>query len=212
MRITIVYDNESSRNDLKADWGFSCLVETFGKKILFDTGASGKILLENMQKFQIDLKTIDEIFISHNHWDHIDGLEEVLRIHPITVYAPLSCKDSKFASNMIIIDMPTTLHESIYSTGEINQIEQSLVIKTDKGLVIIVGCAHSKVENILDIASQFGKPYALIGGLHDFEDLDLLKDLEIICPTHCTEKIDEIKKMYPDKYISGGVGTVIEIS
>ncbi len=34
MRITIVYDNTSQQENLVADWGFSCLVEAYGKIIL----------------------------------------------------------------------------------------------------------------------------------------------------------------------------------
>ncbi|RLF97673.1 MBL fold metallo-hydrolase, partial [Thermococci archaeon] len=50
MKITIVYDNEAYKKDLKADWGFSCLVEIENTpKILFDTGANGSILLYNMK-------------------------------------------------------------------------------------------------------------------------------------------------------------------
>jgi len=56
MKITIIYDNEVSEEGLEADWGFSCLVEVYGKKILFDTGADGSILLGNMEKLDIDPK------------------------------------------------------------------------------------------------------------------------------------------------------------
>ncbi len=42
MKTTIIYDNESRREDLKADWGFSCLVEARGKKIIFDAGEAGR--------------------------------------------------------------------------------------------------------------------------------------------------------------------------
>ncbi|MCE7748139.1 MAG: MBL fold metallo-hydrolase, partial [Candidatus Heimdallarchaeota archaeon] len=38
MKITIVYDNTSLRDDLEADWGFSCYIEHLGTNILFDTG------------------------------------------------------------------------------------------------------------------------------------------------------------------------------
>jgi len=54
MKITIIYDNTVFRKDLRADWGFAALVETYGKKILFDTGASGSILLANMEKLGYD--------------------------------------------------------------------------------------------------------------------------------------------------------------
>ena len=74
MKITIIYDNTSSRPDLKADWGFSALVEVKGKKILFDTGTNGKILLSNMGKLEINPEEIEDIFISHLHWDHTGGL------------------------------------------------------------------------------------------------------------------------------------------
>ncbi len=77
--------------------------------------------------------------------------------------------------------------------------------------MIIVGCAHSKIGNILKTAKKIGKPYALIGGFHGFKKFGLLKNLEIICPTHCTSHIKEIKERYPKKYIEGGAGKIIEI-
>jgi len=59
MKITIVYDNTTSREDLQADWGFSALIEAKNTpKILFDTGANGKILLNNMEK--LGIKPISE--------------------------------------------------------------------------------------------------------------------------------------------------------
>ena len=65
--------------------------------------------------------------------------------------------------------------------------------------------------NILKAAQQFGKLSGIIGGLHGFSELALLSDLELICPTHCTQHKEEIKKRYPQKYIEGGAGRIIEI-
>ena len=48
MKITIIYDNTAHRENLRAGGGFSALVEAEGRTILFDTGAEGAILLENM--------------------------------------------------------------------------------------------------------------------------------------------------------------------
>jgi 7,8-dihydropterin-6-yl-methyl-4-(beta-D-ribofuranosyl)aminobenzene 5'-phosphate synthase len=45
MKATIVFDNTTTRAGLKSDWGFSCFVEANDKRILFDTGANGDILL-----------------------------------------------------------------------------------------------------------------------------------------------------------------------
>ena len=82
MKITIVYDNTTTRDDLIADWGFACYVETDGKRILFDTGGDGKILLHNMNNLGIDPREIETVFISHNHFDHIGGLSEILFENP----------------------------------------------------------------------------------------------------------------------------------
>ena len=87
MKITIVYDNEACKEGLKADWGFSCLVEAHGKRMLFDTGANGRILLENMEKLHIDPATIEEVFISHIHRDHTGGLAELLKLRSAKICA-----------------------------------------------------------------------------------------------------------------------------
>ncbi|MCK4445796.1 MAG: MBL fold metallo-hydrolase [Candidatus Marinimicrobia bacterium] len=211
MKITIIYDNTVFQRGLKSDWGFSCFVEVYGKKILFDTGANSAILLDNMKRLNIKPTEVEEVFISHYHWDHTGGLSDFLKVNPVKVYIPSSFKKPGIAHDVVVVKKSITISENIFSTGELRKIEQSLVIKTEKGVVVVAGCSHSGVENILKAASQFGKPYALIGGLHGFNDFDLVKDLTLICPTHCTQHISEIKSLYPDKYISGGAGKVIEI-
>jgi len=90
------------------------------------------------------------------------------------------------------------------------QVEQSLAIRTDTGLVVISGCAHPGVGPILEAASTHGKVSALIGGLHGFREYDLLKDLDLVCGCHCTANKSQIEALHPDKWVEGGVGTVIE--
>ena len=213
MKITIVYDNEAYKKDLKADWGFSCLVEIENTpKILFDTGANGSILLYNMKKLDIDPTIIDEIFISHYHGDHTGGLSGFLKINKdVKVYVPSSFSVSRGAKEVISIKDSFQIHENVFSTGELRGIEQSLAVKTEKGIVVIAGCSHSGVGNILNAASKFGNVYALIGGLHGFREFGLLKDLDLVCATHCTQFKSEIKKLYPEKYIEGGAGKVIVV-
>ncbi len=210
MKITIIYDNTAHRENLRADWGFSALVEAEGRTILFDTGAKGAILLENMSALGVDPMSVEEVFISHAHHDHMGGLIDFLRINPVRVILPRSAPVLQ-GVEVIRVKGPVEIHPRIFSTGELRNGEQSLVVETDRGLVVIVGCSHPGVGTILDAASRFGEVKGLIGGLHGFSDLDKIEDLELVCPTHCTARISLIRSRYPEKYLEGGAGRVIEI-
>jgi len=213
MNVTIVYDNTVYQRGLKSNWGFSCLVEVEETpRILFDTGTNGSILLSNMQKLNIDPTTIDEVFISHPHFDHIGGLSDFLQVNrEVKVYLPISCPKPSGAKEVVSIEQALQIHENISSTGELDGIEQSMAVKTDKGIVVVAGCSHPRMAHILGAASQFGKIYGIIGGLHGFNEFDLFKDLGLICPTHCTQHKTEIKSLYPENFVDGGVGKIILI-
>ena len=212
MKITLVYDNTAFRKNLQADWGFSALVEVKATpKILFDTGGDGKILLSNMKKLGIDSTSIDEVFISHPHFDHTGGLSEFLKVNErAKVFIPPSFQGLE-NREIIVITGPTKIHKNVFSTGELDGIEQSMGVETNKGIVLIVGCSHPYMGHILDAARKFGKIYGIIGGMHGFSEFELFKDLKLICPTHCTQHKAELKKLYPQKYIEGGAGRTIEI-
>ncbi len=222
MKITIIYDNETSRKDLTPDWGFACLVEAHDRTILFDTGANGNILLDNMKSLNIDPEAIEIIVISHAHRDHTGGLAGFLRENNnVSLYIPSSYSIPPDSARAVIaVKEPIKICEGVFSTGELqgseqapygDEIEQSLVISTDRGQVVIAGCSHPGVKNILEAASTHGRIHALIGGLHGFSEFDLLKGIDIICATHCTQFKAKIKSLYPDRYIEGGAGRIIDI-
>jgi len=216
MKLTIVYDNEIFKKGfgLRSDWGFSCLIETKNENILFDTGAKGKILLNNMEKLGIDPSNIKKIIISHEHWDHDGGLKRLVPlVDDLEVYR---LENELSQKNMVIkiVDNAQKISDGIYTTGRLKGDpvdEQSLVIKGEKGCYVLTGCSHSGVGQIFNAARQFGDIVGLIGGLHGFNDFSFLDDLDIICPCHCTKYKQQIKNIYQTKLIEGGVGQVISI-
>jgi predicted metal-dependent RNase len=76
--ITIVYDNYQEDQRLSTGWGFSALIESQDYTLLFDTGANGLILLQNMRILGIDPLKIDSVVLSHAHDDHTGGLLTLL--------------------------------------------------------------------------------------------------------------------------------------
>ncbi len=78
MVIKVLSENTSISEDLGSEHGLSLYIETEGRKILFDTGASN-LFLENAQKMQVDIAAVDMAVISHGHYDHGGGLSAFLK-------------------------------------------------------------------------------------------------------------------------------------
>ena len=214
MRITIVYDNEVKKEGLKAGWGFSAYIE-MGKtpSILFDTGTDSPTLLHNMKELNIDPEKIGIIVISHAHFDHTGGLSEILKINETAeLYIPSSLRVAPSERKVTTVGKDTVqICENVFSTGELEGIEQSLAIKTDKGIFVVTGCSHPAMRSILGAASKFGKVYGIAGGFHGFHDFKAFDDLSLIYPCHCTQHKQEITEVFKGKALRCGAGLVIEL-
>lgn len=214
MKITVVYDNEVQKEGLKAGWGFSAYIETEkAPPILFDTGADSPTLLHNMEGLSIDPEEIGIIVISHDHFDHTGGLSEVLRINRTAeLYLPGSFRGAFPGRKVTMVGKdPVRICEDVFSTGELEGIEQSLAIKTDKGVFVVTGCSHPAMRSILGAAGKMGKLYGIAGGFHNFRDFKAFDDLSLIYPCHCTQHTQEIKNLFPDRALECGAGLVIEL-
>lgn len=224
-----VYDNYQIDPRLKAAWGFATLIKTPNESILFDTGGNSEILLFNMEKLGIDPASIKKVVISHIHGDHVGGLEGFLEKNSdVTVFIPSSFPQS--IKNMIVqkgakyveISAPEKISEFIYTTGELYgpPEEQSLIIDSKKGLVVITGCAHPGIVNVVKKAKELMKRdrvYMVLGGFHrppiscvkEFRKLQVEK----VAPSHCTgDPVREaFRKEYGENFIEYGVGKIIGI-
>ena len=79
LHLTILIDNTTLTDRyFAAEPGLSFLLETAGKRILFDTGYSD-LFLSNAEKMRIDLRDLDYLVISHGHLDHSGGMVTLIR-------------------------------------------------------------------------------------------------------------------------------------
>src|SRR5271156_5660356 len=68
------------------EWGFAALVEADGHRVLVDTGARPQTVLQNARELGVDLASVKEVILTHNHDDHTGGLitlrSELMKTNP----------------------------------------------------------------------------------------------------------------------------------
>jgi 7,8-dihydropterin-6-yl-methyl-4-(beta-D-ribofuranosyl)aminobenzene 5'-phosphate synthase len=252
LEVTILCDNIVGIPLGIGEHGFSAFVERSGESILFDTGR-GTGIVPNSLAFGKDLREVKKICISHGHFDHSEGIVQVLALargaevcaHPDIFQVRIADrKDEKgILPNRRFVGIPyrrehlelmganfrldrefREIAEGIFLTGEVPRKtsfekgepslmvpsgegfvqdpfsdDQSLVIRTPKGLVVVFGCAHSGVINTLLYARERtgeDRIHAVLGGTHlgflseeqqerSIRELKALNP-QVVAVSHCT--------------------------
>ena len=211
MRLQLIAEGSTGEDRLARRWGLSFLL---GEEVLFDAFGDEKVFLENISKFKIDTGRIRHIVISHDDWDHIAGLWYLMeKRKDLRVYiCPNAGKQFKerirtYGVEVVEAGAPVKIADGIYTSGELTSpgadsviYEQSLAVKTDRGVSVICGCAHPGVISIISSVKNIYKKNAdmLIGGLHlkDTEEEAVLAlsenmrkaGINRVLPLHCTGK------------------------
>jgi len=242
---TILYNDVPLNDSFVGDQGFSCFIEIDDRSFLFDAGRIEEVMAKNTEASGIDCFGTEFIFISHLHSDHTGGLPgfveqsgRPLLFLPASTPKSQSPKGREYVvsklekalphiSDTVHIREPARLNEYMYSTGmfEDRTYEQSLIINTTKGLIILTGCSHPGIVEIVRGAkSQMNSDiYFVMGGFHlvttDPEQVKTIAGelrglTKYIAPGHCTgEKAQEIfKDVFKDDYIEIKTGFTFKLS
>lgn len=232
---SVVYNNLPHDPALVDAWGFSCLVETGGGTVLFDTGGEGPILMGNIAALGIDPVGIDAVVLSHIHGDHVGGLESFLTAadHDPPVYVPAAFpavfKEQVGArTELVEVTGPLEILPGIHSTGELGRsiVEQGMIVETGEGMVIVTGCAHPGVVEMVRRAREVldGDIALVMGGFHlgqaSYSRIeDIIRDframgVRLVAPSHCTGDLalGQIREAYGADFVRGYLGDVITMA
>jgi len=233
--LTILTDNTLDDPAGRTEWGFSCLVDLPRTAVLFDAGMTGETFDHNVQALGADLSRVEYALFSHDHADHTGGVRgEVFKGKGVTVHIGSSFSDAtekmlaSTGATVLRNEKPVELLPGVWATGEVAGpvTEQSLVISTDKGLVVITGCSHPGVIDILERAKEVapGEIYMVLGGFHWLQKggaevramIDRMKELGVkkCGATHCSGEmaIGMVREAYGDDFVEMGVGRTISLS
>lgn len=259
MKITVLTENTSCREDCLCEHGLSLHIEHGGTRILFDAGQTDAFAL-NAGRLGVDLTAVDYAVLSHGHYDHgggiacflqkndrapvylsryafdrcysggekYIGLAPELEGNPRLVPVSASFTPSDGAEIIPWGDFPaphpsygrglSVLEDGAHRPDSFRH-EQYLLLSSDGRRVLISGCSHKGIINIME---RF-RPDVLVGGFHfmklatdgeDRAELDLMAGLLSAFPTeyytcHCTglEQYEVLSRIMGSRlhYISAGM-------
>ncbi len=235
IKLTLLAEGSTITQRSIKHWGISFLIND---RIVFDTFGNAQVFSHGLAVQGVQPTQISDIVISHDHWDHTEGLWSLLeKSSKAVVYVcPGFSQETKnkikaTGSSFVEVYSVKEISLGIYTTGSVCGIyqdkeieEQSLVARTSKGLIVVTGCAHPGIVNIVQrVSNDFGQSViGLAGGFHlnDKDDKEIeaialkLKQLGVqnIAPLHCTgERAQNIfKKMFLEGYLNLQVGFAAE--
>ncbi len=127
------------QNEGKDVGGLSLLI---GESVLFDTFGMSSLFIDNLLKMNVDVSRIRHVVLSHEHWDHVSGLERLAEENRTATIHICPHTDSSVKAWIKGLGMPVVevgswleIEKGLFSTGEIKGSwnghplwEQSLVI------------------------------------------------------------------------------------
>lgn len=235
---------------LLGEHGFSALVSLHYEdevyRVLFDVGASGRAILENIRDLKVNLNDVDVIVLSHRHYDHTGGLPklvEVLKGKPLIAHPEIErpclyvskglakldvglsaeAKKTFDEFELVMAKKPLKIAPGAWFLGEVERFydnsyavrnfrtvvdgeivedvipdDSGLAIKIEDKVVVLAGCSHSGILNIVRQAKKITtvNRVIVVGGLHLISvDDDVLNDVanklviegvEEVYVGHCT--------------------------
>jgi len=239
VKITVLVDNfNGAISGYVKDFGFAALIEKGNVKVLFDTGTNPEVLRNNLHIYGVSFRSLNAVILSHNHYDHTNGLTAIVKENPdIPIYVhkywdiPVRYCGVGLSEMQVIVSEGAhecnELTKGIYltntnSSGDYGGIhEHACYIQTDDSYILICGCCHPGLNKFLSDRSDLDIPMEgnlhFIGGMHSFRFTDIEAEklnpyVKSIILCHCTQNAKTFFKQFGDKCQKAVLGKTISYS
>lgn len=211
VELIVVFNNMPGPVPLVEGFGLAIWVQAGGHAVLLDTGSDGDVLLDNLSALGLEPAALEAVVLSHDHWDHRDGLPALLERAPARtpVYVPAAAHEAlaaRFpAAKLIAADDPVSVAPGLWTSGQVVGSykdaplpEHALVVESSEGLLVTAGCSHPGIDRLLDrvITHWPTRPVQLAAGGfhlrdHDAEAIRALSArlrplVRQVAPSHCS--------------------------
>ncbi len=211
LKIVVLVENDSIRDDVLTEHGLSFWIEYKGNRILFDTGQSD-IILHNAKKLGVDLSSADAVVLSHGHYDHCGGLPAVLKLaSKAKIFIHPSALQQRFSQK------PTTTRFIGMSEAAIEALNGRDVVWTKGSTQVLEGVSVTgsidRVNDFEDVGGNFflDKDCNIADDVVDDQALFIESDDGIVVLLGCAHSgiintLDYISKITNNKPIKAVIG------
>lgn len=146
--VTLLVENTARGRNILAEHGLAWWIEIGGKRVLFDAG-QGWVIAHNSDILGIPVWEPDAIVLSHGHYDHVGGLQQILHpshacpicMHPAALakkYSGTSPEDARcislpflhehrleqYCDRIKYATQPSEIVPGLFCTGEIPRVHE----------------------------------------------------------------------------------------
>ena len=144
--VTTLMENNALRDCLASEHGLSLLVEGNGCKVLYDTGASPRFLM-NARALEADLSDLDALVLSHGHYDHTGGVSSLLasRCKPRIAYRGRNFFQPRFSEKQDgLMEIGAAMEEDAFQQADVPfVIMEDEPVKLAEGMWLVSGFAST---------------------------------------------------------------------
>ncbi len=186
IKITIICDNNSIVGEGHGNSGFSALIECTNidksiTKYLLDTGVDSTIFKNNIERLNLDLSDVENIILSHGHFDHTGGLSSALNLcsNRVKIY----CHPETLVEKRLFPGLENEMSVGFTANNSLNLISNTHSIITNTGIKTFEDGVWTTGEVPRNSGFEIpaGHLLSVVKSVHGHDEFDtIIEDLSLV--------------------------------